>query len=83
MPALLCGVGGQLGGGKGEDEPSASGVDRGQLQYVAKECADALRIAREDDRVDARDHGSASLTVRARSLYPRMPGSSGTSTACC
>jgi hypothetical protein len=40
-----------------EDEPAAAGVDSGEAEHVAKECAIRVRIPAVDDRVGSRQHG--------------------------
>src|SRR5204862_473337 len=41
---------------EGEDQPAAARVHRRELEDVAEERADGLRVGAEDDRVDPRDH---------------------------
>src|SRR6266480_1397069 len=57
----VSGVGRKLGGRKGEDQPPATRIDRGEIEHVAKERPVCLRIASENDRVNAADHGFTSL----------------------
>jgi hypothetical protein len=53
----VCGMGGQLGRGQGEDEPAAAGVDRGKAEDVAEEGAIGVGVATVDDGVSAGDRG--------------------------
>jgi hypothetical protein len=59
-------MGGQLGGRKGEDQPTAAGIDRGEIEHVAEERPVCLRIAGENDRVNTGDHRLASLNPDRR-----------------
>ena len=58
------GMGGQLGRRKGEDQPSAPGIDRGEVEHLAKEGSVCFSIAGENDRVNADDHRAAILGCR-------------------
>src|SRR5688500_18684711 len=49
-------MGGQLGGRKREDQPPAAGIDRGEIEHLAKEGSVCFSIAGENDRVNADDH---------------------------
>jgi hypothetical protein len=49
-------VSGELGGRKGEDQPSAAGINRGETEHVAEEDPIRLRIRGENDRVNTGDH---------------------------
>ena len=41
------GMGGQLGGRKGEDQPPAAGIDRGEVEHLANEGSVCFSIAGE------------------------------------
>src|SRR4051812_47895782 len=56
MAFLVAGMGGELGGRKREDEPTATGIDRREPEDIAEERSHTLGVAGEDDRVSARDH---------------------------
>src|SRR5262249_31146847 len=51
-------VNAELGGRQGEDEPSVTGVDVRQLEDVAKEGPDGVRLGGVDERVNSGDHVS-------------------------
>jgi hypothetical protein len=70
MEVAVRGMRGQLGRRQGEDEPAASGVDRRELERVAQEGAEGVRVLAEDHRMGSVDHRVTSvrrgLAVRRR-----------------
>jgi hypothetical protein len=52
----VSGMSGQLGGRQGEDQPPSAGIDRGEIEHLAKEGSVCFSIAGENDRVNADDH---------------------------
>ena len=58
MPVVLfIRVERRLGGRQGKDQPAMAGVDRGELENVAKEFAVGFRVFAVDDDVSAGNHG--------------------------
>jgi hypothetical protein len=65
MRMLVGRMGCELGGRERENQPARSSIDRIETEGVAKERARLVGIVREDDRVNAGDHGGTSLQVAA------------------
>ncbi len=68
-PAALRRVRRELGRREREDQPAAAGVDRVEVEHVAQERPDRLRVLAEQDGVDARDHGTAGSPSIDTRLY--------------
>ena len=64
MAGAVRGVGGDFGGRQGEDQPAMAGIDRGELEHLVEERADAVRVLGVDDRVRAGDHVLAQVDAR-------------------
>jgi hypothetical protein len=69
----VSGMSGKLGGREGEDQPPSAGIDRGEIEHLAKEGSVRSSIAGENDRVNADDHragivnpGVVSISLRAK-----------------
>lgn len=61
VAVTVCGMDGQFGRGRGEDQPSSAGVDRRQLEDIPKERADLLCFRRKNDCVQSIDHSAILL----------------------
>src|ERR1051325_5854393 len=64
----LCRVHRKLGGWQREDQPAAAGVDRRELQDVAKERPVGISVLAVDDDVCTADHPSPHLCPDNRAL---------------
>lgn len=62
------GMGGELGGREGEDQPTAARVDPAELEHITKERPVGIGVAGENDGVNAGDHHLASLNRCAQRL---------------
>src|SRR5712692_4823752 len=56
MALLLGGVDAQLGGRQCEDEPAMPGINARELEHIAEESAQPVRILGIDQRMHAMDH---------------------------
>ena len=73
------GMGGQLGGRKGEDRPPAAGIDRGEIEHLATEGSVCFSVAGENDRVAPDDQRvwlpavGRAIAMRETELSPVTP----------